>query len=443
MASTAFQFQAKRVPVDTAASSFKIYDENAGSKAAKKSTTQSRPALKELGNFVSSSSLAAKAKGLGQVLTKKTEAVPAKSTATSSHPSLKTTTSFVLGGPAVKKTLIQTKPALKEAVKPTHVGLLQKNSRTKSLDDEISISLNTVNEPMELDVQDLLMDDLEEASVDVSEINLDDSIADIDASDHDDPQFCTEYVPYIFAYLREKEIADKVSSTYMSKQTEITPRHRAVLVDWMADVAAKFNFLSETLFLSIAILDHFLQQKAVAKSKLQLVGISAMLIASKYEEILTPEINDFVWITANSCTREELLKNEKLILTTLDFTINFASPLHFLRRFSKAAFSESKTHTLSKYLIEVSSLEYNLLQYLPSKVAAAAVYLSRKMCRITPSWTSTLVHYTGYKESDIIGCARDLNELLKGQATSKYQATRSKYSAEKFFSVAEMQLVDL
>lgn len=51
------------------------------------------------------------------------------------------------------------------------------------------------------------------------------------------------------------------------------------------------------MFLTVSILDRFLQRKVVAKPKLQLLGITAMLIASKFEEIYAPMVKDFIWIT--------------------------------------------------------------------------------------------------------------------------------------------------
>src|SRR4051812_29171291 len=87
------------------------------------------------------------------------------------------------------------------------------------------------------------------------------------------------------------------------------------------------------------------------RQKLQLVGVTAMLLASKYEEIYSPTVKDFIWITgkclasqtllilfeAKAYTREEILKMEKMILATLNYNLSTPTPLHFLRRYSKAA----------------------------------------------------------------------------------------------------------
>ena len=82
---------------------------------------------------------------------------------------------------------------------------------------------------------------------------------------------------------------------YIDSQPEINESMRAILVDWLIDVHRKFELSPETLYLTINIVDRFLAIKIVSRRELQLVGISAMLMASKYEEIWPPEvIMDFI-----------------------------------------------------------------------------------------------------------------------------------------------------
>lgn len=78
------------------------------------------------------------------------------------------------------------------------------------------------------------------------------------------------------------------------------------------------------------------QKNTVDKSKLQLVGVTAMLIASKYEEMYAPEVGDFVFITDNTYSSEEIRKMERHMLRTLDYSLGTPLCLHFLRRYSRA-----------------------------------------------------------------------------------------------------------
>lgn len=79
------------------------------------------------------------------------------------------------------------------------------------------------------------------------------------------------------------------------------------------------------------------QVQPVSRRKLQLVGVTAMLVACKYEEMYAPEVGDFAYITDNAFTKAQVLEMEQLVLRTLNFELGRPLPLHFLRRASKVA----------------------------------------------------------------------------------------------------------
>jgi len=266
---------------------------------------------------------------------------------------------------------------------------------------------------------------------------------DIDTKDDGDPQAASEYVNDIYEHLMEKERKDRLDPGFLSSQVDINEKMRAILVDWLVEVHRMFKLLPETLFLSVNIIDRFLALKPVAREKLQLVGITSMLVASKYEEIYAPECNDFVYISDGAYTKDQILTMEQLILNTLHFNLTHPSPLHFLRRYSKAAGSDYNMHTLCKYLIELMLIDVKLMKYTPSQVAAGAVYLARLMLQKEPLWTVTLEHYSTYPQSHVRGVATDMNELLKKAQKSSLKAIKKKYSTPKFGQVSEIPLVDL
>merc|ERR1712180_532858 len=118
-------------------------------------------------------------------------------------------------------------------------------------------------------------------------------VEDIDALDADNPQLVSVYVKEVYSYLRKLEDDYSIRPNYMSAagnkgdKPEITARMRSILIDRLIQVHNRFSLLQETLFLSIGILDRFLQVKIkeIGRKNLQLVGITAMWIAAKYEEI--------------------------------------------------------------------------------------------------------------------------------------------------------------
>jgi len=263
---------------------------------------------------------------------------------------------------------------------------------------------------------------------------------DIDAYDAEDPMFASEYVNEIYAYLRQKEVADRVNPSYMSRQRLINEKMRGMLINWLAEIHLKLRLLTETLFLTVNIVDKFLERRAVTQQQVQLVGMTALLIASKCEEIYSIEIDDLVVISAQSSTRKDIVAFERTMLSSIEWSLTSPSPLHFLRRFSKAAKNDGRMHTLAKFIIELALLDYSMLNHLPSLQAAGACYLARRMLRSPPYWSPTLEFYSGYTEADVLPVARELNALV-AVPNSRHPVIRKKYASPKLGSVANIPAV--
>ena len=105
----------------------------------------------------------------------------------------------------------------------------------------------------------------------------------------------------------------------------------------------KFKLVPETLYLTVNLIDRYLTtEKKVSRPKLQLVGVTALLIASKYEEIYPPELRDLVYICDRAYSKSEILEMEETILKTLDYSITIPSAHAFLVRYLKAAHADKK-----------------------------------------------------------------------------------------------------
>lgn len=235
------------------------------------------------------------------------------------------------------------------------------------------------------------------------------------------------------------QIAKTAKYGYMGQQADINEKMRAILIDWLIEVHLKFKLMPETMYLTVNLIDRFLERKQVVRQKLQLVGVTAMLLASKYEEIYAPEVRDFVYITDKAYTKEQILMMEATMLNALDFRITVPTPFVFLNRFLKVAGEAdfaAKASLLATYVVERSLQEYKMLHHAPSKIAAAGVNMALRTVRGPAAWDAKLERYTGYKQSDLADAIRDMQAVLDTQAGNNLKAVHKKYSLPKFGEIA-------
>jgi len=255
-----------------------------------------------------------------------------------------------------------------------------------------------------------------------------------------DAQQCHHYVKDIFAYLCELELEHRVSPHFMQSQRDINATMRSILVDWLVEVAEEYRLVPETLYLAVNYIDRFLAHVPVNRSKLQLVGVTCMLIASKYEEIHPPAVDEFVYISDNTYKREEILHMEGMILNRLKFELSIATTRVFLNRFVKAARAgecDQTTEKLCEYLCELTLQEYTFIKYLPSEIAAAALRLALHTMRL-PSWSPLLQQVSGYPSEKLQGCVSEMFAIFRKAESNHLQAVREKYAHAKFLCVSTL-----
>ena len=229
------------------------------------------------------------------------------------------------------------------------------------------------------------------------------------------------------------------------------------------EVHLKFKMVPESLYMTVNIIDRYLELKQVRRSKLQLVGVSALLvskqtfisqhnfylhyhvrhillqIAAKYEEIYPPELRDLVYITDRAYNKQEILEMESEIVNTLQYQFTIPTVHSFLCRYLKAAHADRTMVQLACYLTERTLQEYSMLKFLPSTIAATAVMVARKSLNRHP-WSPTLMKYTGMDEPHLAACAEEMR-LATSDAANQQQAVQRKYSSSKFGGVARLPLM--
>ncbi|CAJ1974262.1 unnamed protein product [Sphenostylis stenocarpa] len=260
-----------------------------------------------------------------------------------------------------------------------------------------------------------------------------------------DPQFCASFACDIYKHLRASEAKKRPSTDFMEKiQKDINPSMRAILIDWLVEVAEEYRLVPDTLYLTVNYIDRYLSGNVMNRQRLQLLGVASMMIASKYEEICAPQVEEFCYITDNTYFKEEVLQMESAVLNFLKFEMTAPTVKCFLRRFVRAAQGVDEEdpslqlECLTNYIAELSLLEYNMLCYAPSLVAASAIFLAKFILRSsTKPWNSTLQHYTLYQPSDLCVCVKDLHRLCVNSPNSSLPAIREKYSQHKYKHVAK------
>eukprot|EP01041_Mallomonas_annulata_P008985 gene8985-18595_t len=261
----------------------------------------------------------------------------------------------------------------------------------------------------------------------------------IDIRDTGNPLLCTSVVNEMYEYFAEVEKLIMTNPAYMStSQPHINERMRCILIDWLVEVHLKFKMVPETLYLTVQIIDRFLETTQVRRSKLQLVGVAALLVASKYEEIYPPELRDLVYITDRAYNKQEILEMETLVVNALEYNLTVPTIHSFLCRFLKAAHADRTMVQLACYLAERTLQEYSMVKFLPSVIAASSVYVARKSLRRHP-WSPTLVRYTSYDEADLMACVEEMRVFIDN-STAAQQAVVRKYSSPKFGAVAKMTM---
>lgn len=256
----------------------------------------------------------------------------------------------------------------------------------------------------------------------------------LDPEEARDASMVAEYASEIFEYMACCERDSLANPSYMDFQDEIQWHMRTTLIDWLLQVHTRYHLLPETLWIAVNLVDRFLSARIVSLAKLQLVGVTAMFIAAKYEEILAPSVEEFVFMTENGYSREEILKGERIVLSTLDFNVStYCSPYSWVRRISKADDYEIQTRTLCKFLMEATLLNHHFVRARPSLIAAIGMYLAKRM--LGGVWDDAFVYYSHFTEEQLLpGTSLLLEKLI--EPGFEEQFVYKKYGSKKFLKAS-------
>ncbi|GMI17200.1 hypothetical protein TrLO_g6316 [Triparma laevis f. longispina] len=267
----------------------------------------------------------------------------------------------------------------------------------------------------------------------------------LDKRDLRDPLLVANYASDLYqGFFRAQDKC--CASPYMDMQADINSKMRAILIDWLIEVHMKFKLVPETLYLCVNIIDRYCETKTVPRAKLQLVGVTALLIACKYEEIYPPEVRDCVYITDNAYTRQEVLDMEQDMLETLQFHITVPTAYPFLVRYLSIIRAGSLIKIASNYYTERTLQEHDMLKFPPSLVSCASVFLAFNNEEIndvddTLGYPQALKEYSGYSLKEVQECAvliaKKVGEEPVTASRRQLVAVKKKYASDKYRNISE------
>ncbi|KAI3675635.1 hypothetical protein L1987_85227 [Smallanthus sonchifolius] len=200
-------------------------------------------------------------------------------------------------------------------------------------------------------------------------------------------------------------------------------------------VHLKFDLMQETLYLMVTLLDFYLSAATIKKTEMQLVGLTSLLLASKYEDFWHPQVMELISISAETYTRDQMLAMETMILKELNFRLNLPTPYVFMLRFLRAAHGDKKFEKLAFFLLELCLVEYDALHYKPSLLCASAIYVARCTLHLAPTWTPLLCKHSR-------DCAEMILRFHQAARKAVLRVTYDKYMTSKNCKVALIKPLD-
>jgi len=257
------------------------------------------------------------------------------------------------------------------------------------------------------------------------------------------PEYSVESMAWLHrcegsAFSRSLVRSDYLSSRF---QPDINESMRRILIEWLFTVHRRFKLCDHTIYTAIYVLDAYLSLVPLKRDQLRLMGCAALWLSSKYHEIYAPLSSDFVFVSNESFSFEDLFAAEVDILVAIEFKFtDIVTPLHFLERYLQIAIHPlSEKHRLrgtakalkegqrcisivtelSNYFGCLALFDCNLLRNKPSLVAAAALCYAVLSIALYPRWPAFLEKHTGFSYADLEPLLHRLDAVRKEAVAAK------------------------
>lgn len=265
------------------------------------------------------------------------------------------------------------------------------------------------------------------------------SVIDIDTVDNYSSTY--EYSKEIYQYMKKISTRFLPCGDYMERQIEVNKSMRHIMIDWMFEVSDEYKLSRDTLYMAVNLVDRFLSVYISPKSKLQLVGVTCLYIAAKYHELMTPNIEDYVYITDHTYTGDQITQLELYILVKLDWNLSIVLQTEFVDRYLCCINADLATTNLANYFSDLSLLNYDCISMSPVKNAVSCVCCALYILQKQPYWNSQLRYHSELDLNDIAEPCKLLLQAFKHMSIAQTQTTlKDKYASANFSRVSLLPL---
>ena len=253
-----------------------------------------------------------------------------------------------------------------------------------------------------------------------------------------------DYGDDIFKYLKKNEkinVCDYSNKDIFKLQDKkyYNEKNRSIIYHWLVKNNHKWKLKDDTIYMAMNIMDRYISQYKSKNLEFQLIAISSYLIASKYEDIYPPYIDELSQICNYIYSNDDIIKKEYEILSGLNFDILYNSSYKYLTFLHSVTDKENmKLLYLAQFILEISLDNLDILQYSQSERALAALLVSKKILGIKITWNNLRMYYD-YDENKIKTVQKKMIPLLNKVMKSKNKnAIFEKFESSKYKSVSSL-----
>ena len=253
-----------------------------------------------------------------------------------------------------------------------------------------------------------------------------------------------DYGDDIFKYLKKNEkinVCDYSNKDIFKLQDKkyYNEKNRSIIYHWLVKNNHKWKLKDDTIYMAMNIMDRYISQYKSKNLEFQLIAISSYLIASKYEDIYPPYIDELSQICNYIYSYDDIIKKEYEILSGLNFDVLYNSSYKFLTFLHSVVDNQNmKLLYLAQFILEISLDNLDILEYSQSERALAALLVSKKILGIKITWNNLRMYYD-YDENKIKTVQKKMIPLLNKVMKSKNKnAIFEKFESSKYKSVSSL-----